>query len=116
MISSSQKKMMCHLNEVVDESTPIIAIDLPFRVVRDLGSSLIFQGVDSLNSNSEITTQYPQHKKLIRNLVYALDALVRKHQGGSVGSDGKKHLRLFLYSISSDQYDLVDVKVPDMIG
>lgn len=112
IISSSQKKMMSHMNEVVDESTPIIAIDLPFRVVRDLGSSLIFQGVDSLNSNSEITTQYPQHKKLIRNLVYALDALVRKHQGGSVGSDGKKHLRLFLYSISSDQYDMVDVKVP----
>ena len=54
-----------------------MAIDLPFQVIRDVGSFLILAGIDSLNS-SEIASNYPEHKKTFRNLMYGLDGLARK--------------------------------------
>lgn len=110
IMAASQKKMASHINKVVD--IPVIAIDLPFRVVRDLGTSLIFDGIESLNSNGAIAAKYPQHKKLLRNLMYALDALVRKDQSQRSSVDDERKLRLFLYSISCDECDLISLTLP----
>jgi len=104
VMKSSTQKMASHINDFVDQSTPVVAIDLPFQVVRDLGSSLIFNGMSL--GHSEIATKYPQHKKLFRNLMYALDALARKDHS-QCNSEGKRHLTLFLYSILCDKYDLI---------
>ena len=111
IMAASPKKMTSHINGVVD--IPVIAIDLPFQVVRDLGTSLIFDGIESLNSNNAIATKYPQHKKLLRNLMYALDALIRKDQSQRSSSDNERKLRLFLYSISCDECDLISLTLPN---
>eukprot|EP00578_Thalassiosira_sp_NH16_P006270 CAMPEP_0181120618 /NCGR_PEP_ID=MMETSP1071-20121207/24259_1 /TAXON_ID=35127 /ORGANISM="Thalassiosira sp., Strain NH16" /LENGTH=1767 /DNA_ID=CAMNT_0023205299 /DNA_START=89 /DNA_END=5389 /DNA_ORIENTATION=+ len=94
VMKSSEQKMTCHINDLVDHSTPVVAIDLPFKVVRDLGSSIIFDGIESLNKG-EIATTYPQHKKLLRNLMYALDALARKDKFQRKPEE-KMPVRLFL--------------------
>jgi hypothetical protein len=105
VMKSSTQKMATRIRDFSDQSTPVIAIDLPFRVVRDVGSLLIFDGIEALNG-SEVTAKYPTHKKLLRTLMYALDALVRKHQSQR-NSEGRRQLTFFLYSISCDNYDLV---------
>jgi len=105
IMKSSTQKMTCHINDVIDQTTPVVAIDLPFRVVRDIGSFLIFDGLESLNSN-EIATKYPQHKKLLRNLMYALDALTRKDLSHRIHEK-----QIFLYSIPCDKYDLIILKL-----
>jgi len=103
IMKSSSQKMASHINDVFDQTIPVIAIELPFRVVRDIGSILIFDGIESLNS-SEVAAKYPQHKKLLRNLMYALDALTRKDPSHRIsGGD----TQVFLYSIPCDQYDLI---------
>ena len=99
VMKTSGQKMASHLMEI-NESTPVVAIDLPFRVIRDVGSSLILDGIDSLNS-SEIASKFPEHKKKFRNLMYALDGLARK--------DHSPPQSIFLYSIPCDKYDLITI-------
>jgi len=100
--------MACHINDLIDENIPVVAIGLPFRVVRDIGSSLIFDGgIESLISG-EITTKYPQHKKMLRNIMYAIDALVRKDDS-QPNAKGKRQRRIVLYSTSCDEYDLISI-------
>jgi len=100
IMNKTSQKMMDHLgNALCDSTTPVIAVDLPFRVVRELGSSLIFDGLESLISH-DITTKYPSHKKTLRTLLYACDSISRR-----TGSGGR--LTFFLYSTIDDEYDLV---------
>ena len=98
VMKSTSQKMMDHLgNELFDSTAPVIAVDLPFRVVRELGSCLIFDGLESLIS-TDIATKYPGHKKTIRTLMYACDSISRRTRG---------RLTFFLYSTIDDEYDLV---------
>jgi len=98
VMKSTSQKMMDHLgNTLFDSATPVIAVDLPFRVVRELGSCLIFDGLESLISN-DMATKYPGHKKTLRTLMYACDSISRKNHG---------RLTFFLYSTIDDAYDLV---------
>ena len=76
----------------------MIAIDLPFQAVRDIGSCLMFDGLESLNSVACLQTKYSQHKKLLRNLASALDALVHKEHFRS-NSEGERKMTFFLYSV-----------------
>ena len=107
---TTTQKIANRIRDFSDQSTPVIAIDLPFRVIRDVGSLLIFEGIESL-TGSEVELKYTKHKKLLRTLMYALEALVRKHQSQR-NLEGKRQLTLFLYSISSDNYDLVTLTFP----
>jgi len=107
---TTTQKIANRIRDFSDKSTPVIAIDLPFRVIRDVGNLLIFEGIESL-TGSEVELKYPKHKKLLRTLMYALEALVRKHQSQR-NLEGKRQLTLFLYSISSDNYDLVTLTFP----
>ncbi|KAK1734261.1 eukaryotic translation initiation factor 2-alpha kinase [Skeletonema marinoi] len=98
VMKSTSQKMMDHLgNELFDSTAPVIAVDMPFRVVRELGSCLIFDGLESLIS-TDIATKYPGHKKTIRTLMYACDSISRRTRG---------RLTFFLYSTIDDEYDLV---------
>ena len=104
IMRSSTQKMSCHISTL--ETAPVFAIDLPFRIVRDIGSSLIFDGLQSLSN--EVTMNYPHHKKLLRNLMYALDAFIRKDQSQSNSCCEKQ---IFLYSVPCDKYDLISLKL-----
>jgi len=98
VMKSTSQKMIDHLgNALFDSTTPVIAVDLPFRIVRELGSCLIFDGLESLISN-DIATKFPGHKKTLRTLMYACDSISRRTQG---------RLTFFLYSIIDDNYDLI---------
>ena len=100
VMKATSQKMVDHLGSTLcDSTTPVIAVDLPFRVVRELGSCLIFDGLESLISH-DITTKYPGHKKTFRTLMYACDSISRR-----TGSGGR--LTFFLYSTIDDNYDLV---------
>lgn len=104
VLKSTIQKMANHVRDISIQTLPIITIDLPFRVVRDLGNFLLFEGIESLNG-SEVAMKYPDHKKVLRNLMTALDVLVRKnHSKRNV--EGRK-LTIFLHSIPCDNFDLV---------
>jgi hypothetical protein len=108
---STTQKIANRIRDFSDQSTPVIAINLPFRVVRDVGSMLLFEGIESL-TGTEVELKYPKHKKLLRTLMYALEALVRKHHSQR-NLEGKRQLTLFLYSISCDNFDLVTLTFPN---
>lgn len=103
VMKSTSQKMLDHLADTFfDSAAPVIAVDLPFRIVRDLGSSMIFDGLESLISN-DMATKYPGHKKTLRTLMYACDSMSsRKTQ-----TQGRLRLTFFLYSTIDDEYDLV---------
>lgn len=100
VMKSTSQKMKDYLdNTLFDSSIPVIAVELPFRVVRELGTCLIFDGLECLISNdNNIATKFPAHKKTFRTLMYALDSISTKTQ---------KKLTFFLYSTIDDAYDLV---------
>ena len=115
---TSTQNVIEHLSNVLDAScgptTPILAIDLQFRVVRDVGSLLIFEGIGSL-TNAQLADKYPQHKKIFRNLMYCLDALVRKYESKGNGSNGSApvdpELSVVLYSVPCEKYDIVSIPI-----
>ena len=123
IIKTSTQKMTNHLHHLRNplnssgQSIPVVATDLPFIVVRDIGSCLMLNGLSSLQS-SEVGTKYPQHKKILRTLMYALDNQCQKSKTLSKGSSAdidsssdKMTLSIFLYSIPCDRYDLVTLAV-----
>lgn len=109
-MKSVSSKMINHINKVFDPSTgngqsiPVVAVDLPFQVVREVGSSVMFNGISSLNSNDvngkDMGSKYPQHKKTLRTLSFAMDTVCRRY---------KKEVSLFLYSVPCDKYDLITI-------
>lgn len=113
VMRTSSQNVIDQLYNVMDATcgptTPILALDLQFRVVRDVGSSLIFEGIGSLN-NARLADEYPQHKKIFRNLMYCLDALVRKYESKGNGSAPiDQELSVVLYSIPCEKYDIVSI-------
>lgn len=123
VIKTSTQKMTSHLNQLYNpmhgtaQNIPVIAIELPFNVVRDMGSHLMLNGLASLNS-PEIGSKYPQYKKVFRTLMYALDNQCQKSKafakGGVPDTSGSSHgltLPIFLYSIPCDKYDLVTLSM-----
>lgn len=109
VMKTTTQKMAIHISDFCDQSLPVVAIDLPFEAVRDIGNSLIFDGLESLNC-SMLQTKYSKHKKLLRNLASALDALIQKDHRPN--SEGKRQLTLFLYSISCDKFDMITLACP----
>ena len=111
IMRTSSHNVSSHVSDVINQqNTPVVAIDLSFRFVRDLGSSLTFDGIECLNGSSEIISKYPQYKKILRNLMYALDALMQKKSQGSSDSEKQGELNLFLYSTVDDKYDLITLE------
>ena len=112
IMRTSSHNVSSHISDIISQqNTPVVAIDLSFRVVRDIGTYLTFDGIECLNGSNEIMSKYPQHKKILRNLMYALDALVqKKSQGSSDISDKPGELNLFLYSTVDDKYDLITLE------
>ena len=115
VMRTSSQNVMDHLCDVLDATcgptTPLLALDLHFRVVRDVGSLLIFEGIGSLN-NEQLAGEYPQHKKIFRNLMYCLDALVRKYESKGNGSTPvNRELSVVLYSIPCEKYDIVSIPI-----
>ena len=115
VMKTSTQKMTNHLNHLYKpmhssgQSIPVIATDLSFSVVRDIGSCLMLEGLTSLNS-SDIAAKYPQHKKVFRTLMYALDNQFEKTKAALKGNSdihSFSSLTVFLYSIPSDKYDLI---------
>ncbi len=98
VMKSTSQKITDHLgHKLLDSAVPVIALNLPFRVVREVGSCLMFDGVESLISN-DIATKFPGHKKTFRTLMYALDSISSKNEG---------KLTFFLYSTIDEAYDLI---------
>jgi len=111
IMRSSSQNVSSHVSDIINQqNSPVVAIDLPFRVVRDIGTHLTFDGIECLNGSTEIISKYPQYKKILRNLMYALDALVQKKSQGSGDSDKRGELNLFLYSTVDDKYDLITLE------
>ena len=104
------QKMATHISDLYNQNLPVVAIDLPFQAVRDIGNSLMFDGLEALTSTT-VQSKYPMHKKLLRNLAYALDALMQKVHTRP-NSEVKNHLALFLYSISCDKFDMIYLALP----
>jgi len=100
IMKSSVQRMKCHLGDLFNgSSVPVVAIDLTYQKLREIGNSLIFNGLGSLLG--DITTKYPEHKKLLRTLMYAVDGLIRKE------FHNEKDSCLLLYSIPDDKFDLI---------
>merc|ERR1719273_1358813 len=70
--------------------TMVVAVDLPFDIVRDFGTWAMNnkQGVKlRLGSNSEIMDKYPSHKKVLKTLSFTLDTLIRRRMRSSSKGD-----------------------------
>ena len=111
VMKTSTQKMTTHLSHLYKpmhssgQSIPVIATDLSFSIIRDVGSCLMLEGLTSLNS-SDIAAKYPQHKKVFRTLMYALD-----HHFQNCSGIGSTSLAIFLYSIPSDKYYLMTLTI-----
>ncbi len=110
LMKVTTQKMATHISDLYDQNLPVVAIDLPFQAVRDIGSSLMFDGLETLTC-TKVQSKYPKHKKLLRNLANALDALIQKVHTRP-NSEQKNQLILFLYSISCDKFDMISLALP----
>lgn len=91
------------------QGTPVVAVDLPFWVLRDFGTCLMRRGGSSaLGAAVETTEKYPKHKRILKTLSMAIDSLTRKSINSGLARKGANDLlTVFLYSKCDDRYDMI---------
>eukprot|EP00550_Attheya_septentrionalis_P002446 CAMPEP_0198283486 /NCGR_PEP_ID=MMETSP1449-20131203/3055_1 /TAXON_ID=420275 /ORGANISM="Attheya septentrionalis, Strain CCMP2084" /LENGTH=1832 /DNA_ID=CAMNT_0043980097 /DNA_START=122 /DNA_END=5620 /DNA_ORIENTATION=+ len=88
------------------EGTPVVAVDLPFLVLREWGTFVMQQGGSSTTWASNIMTEkYPKHKKLFKTISVAIDSIVARRL--KLGISMSDSTTLFMYSMLDDQFDMV---------
>lgn len=91
------------------QGTPVVAVDLPFWVLRDFGTCLMRRGESSaLGAAVETTEKYPKRKRVLKTLSMAIDSLARKRIDNGFARKGSHDLlTVFLYSKCDDRYDMI---------
>jgi hypothetical protein len=92
--------------------TPVVAVDLPFWVLRDFGTCVMKRSDEqsAVNAGVETTERYPKHKRVLKTLSMAIDTVMRRYGYWS----GKVHtstdlLTILLYSKSDDRFDMISL-------
>mmetsp|Transcript_21174 Transcript_21174/g.25502 ORF Transcript_21174/g.25502 Transcript_21174/m.25502 type:complete len:293 (-) Transcript_21174:1262-2140(-) len=110
---SVRQRSEAFLHGMVDPSeqgASVIAVDLPFFVLRDYGTCLMQRENNSsaVPAGMETTEKYPKHKKILKTLSMAVDSLRRdKNRDTSNKKSSKSMLTFLLYSKSDDRFDMV---------
>eukprot|EP00559_Dactyliosolen_fragilissimus_P000849 CAMPEP_0184868370 /NCGR_PEP_ID=MMETSP0580-20130426/30236_1 /TAXON_ID=1118495 /ORGANISM="Dactyliosolen fragilissimus" /LENGTH=140 /DNA_ID=CAMNT_0027369221 /DNA_START=1826 /DNA_END=2248 /DNA_ORIENTATION=+ len=107
------------LNGRGSQSSLVLALDIPFRVIRDFGTTVMTSSQSSLSSCAyEAGQKYPKYKKVLKTLSAAIESLL-KRSGPCADNDACKKINnttksslipLFLYSIQDDQFDLLSLR------
>ena len=116
--AKSYLKRICNLLETQSTScVPVIAIDLPFSVLREFGTVVMSQNGRLHGAASQISGNYSKYKKNLRLLESELEKLLTRvnspnTDGGKKKSFSQKEaesLILLLYSIPDDNTDLLEI-------
>lgn len=105
------KKMQIKAHPLVKEELQnILAVDLPFSIVREFNSEVMFSsGHSILNSTSEFLNRHPKHRKTLKTFAMCLDFLLRRNE--DLSQEGKHTLMSFLvYSQLDDRFDLLTLE------
>lgn len=119
-LKTASQRAEAYLSELTGNSvggTPVFAVDLPLRVLREYGTCLMESGTNVANTRDEISQKYPKHKRVLKTLSSAIDNFLRRR----ATSNEKRFktspealappqpISMFLYSTSEDRFDLVSV-------
>lgn len=103
-ISAMKQRTISFVDELVGTDAHeliVFGINLPFKVVRELGTILMFgESNHSIGTAYlPLTESYPKHKKLLKSLCNAIENML---------DDGHaSNKKILLYSKSDDMFDLV---------
>jgi hypothetical protein len=104
------KKMQIKAHPLVKEELQnILAVELPFSIVREFNSEVMFSsGHSILNSTTEFLNKHPKYRKTLKTFAMCLDYLLRRNEDLSQG----KHnlLSLLVYSQPEDRFDLLTLE------
>jgi hypothetical protein len=93
----------------------VIAVDLPFWVLREFGTSLMRRGEStSAGASAETIERHPKHKRLLKTLSMAIDTSMKNrgywHNSNQKGSSPQRDFfSIFLYSRLDDRFDMISV-------
>lgn len=100
----------------IGSSTPVFAVDLPLRVLREYGTLLMDNGTSIANARDEISQKYPKHKRQLKVLSSAIDSVLRRRGASHEKkfknvevSVSQQPISMFFYSTSEDRFDLVSL-------
>ena len=127
-LKTVSQRSEAYLETILDSSssqgTVVIAADLPFWVIREYGTSLMRKSGESTSAmaSAEIIERYPKHKRVLKTLSMAIDAIMKKRGfwnnnissshakgGGSSQNLSRDLLTLFLYSRLDDRFDMISL-------
>jgi len=121
MLRTISQKAKTFLNDLVNSKSVaggqgplIIAVDMPFFVVRDFGTSIMIRGEShTLEAKNELTERHPKYKKVLKTLFATIETLARRRDRSNskdevvdVGVENTPAY-MFVYSIIDEQFDLI---------
>ncbi len=95
----------------------IVACDIPYTVIRELGTCLMGKTAMSVGGAcQQVGRNSPKHKKILKTLSMALDSSLRRQEDAYDNSSRKskgasKNHRFFLYSICDDLFDMILMEI-----
>lgn len=119
-IKTSIQRATNFVSKIVDESgnfgVPVVAIDIPFLILRDYSTQIMTNGSFNIKSTC-IHEKYPNYKKILKTLAMAIDNLVREHLNREATRINAKsspdtskepiEFSVLLLSTRDDKFDLV---------
>ena len=94
--------------------TPVLAVDLPFRILREYGTCLMDCGNNTAHARDEISQRFPKHKRVVKTLSSAIDSVLRRRgmtteKKSKSTEEGLQPISMFMYSSPDDRFDLVSI-------
>ena len=92
---------------------PIVACDIPYAIIRELGTCLMGKSAMTVGGAcQQVGRNSPKHKKILKTLSMALESFLRRQEDASDNSSRKskgasKYYRFSLYSTCDDLFDMI---------
>lgn len=121
-LKTASQRAEAYLSELIGSSvgsTPVFAVDLPLRILREYGTCLMESGSTVARTRDEISQKYLQHKRVVKTLSSAIDSFLRrrtttnekKSKASLETRAATQSVSMLLYSSIDDRFDLVSINL-----
>ena len=120
-MNASLLRATSFITNISDESSPtgfpIVAVRVPFLILRDYGTQLMINGSFNIKGTN-IHEKFPEYKKILKTLAMAIDSLIRqrisdksKPNSKSMSAEGEENSEFFVLLLSTvdDKFDLLSL-------
>ena len=114
MMKKTQLKADPYIEENIQN---VLAVDLPFSIVREFNSAAMFsKGPSIASATTDFLKNHPRQKKMLKTLAMCLDFMLRRHEEDNAEPQKHPLLSVLVYAQPDDRFDLLTLDTAKQNG